>query len=275
MNDDLNIKRYDLREDILNMIFRAQAGHIGGDFSVCDILAVLYFRHMNIRPEHMNDVNRDHFIMSKGHSVEALYSVLAARGFFHKEDLETFSEFGTRLIGHPNNQINGIEMNSGSLGHGLPVAVGMALAGKLDCASYHVFVVMGDGELAEGSVWEGFMSAGHYQLDHLIAIIDRNHLQISGNTEDIMRLENLERRIEEFGWYVIQTDGNDLAALDNAITQAKRNNGKPSCIIANTVKGWGVSFMENRTEWHHKVPTREEYERAMRELEEKKNIGEC
>lgn len=267
--ENLQAKAFSIRKDILDMIYRAKTGHIGGDFSVCDILTVLYWRHMNVSPETMDDPDRDRFIMSKGHSVEALYGVLASRGFFPKEDLLTFSQFKSKYIGHPNNKVDGIEMNSGSLGHGLPVAVGMALAARMDGRSYRTYVVMGDGELAEGSVWEGFMSAGHYKLDNLIAIIDRNRLQISGSTEVVMHHEDLEERVRAFGWNVIQADGNSVAALDKALCRAKEYKGAPTCIIANTVKGCGVSFMENRAGWHHRVPTEEEYHAAVKELAEK------
>lgn len=267
--ENLQAKAFSIRKDILDMIYRAKTGHIGGDFSVCDILTVLYWRHMNVSPETVNDPDRDRFVMGKGHSVEALYSVLASRGFFPKEDLLTFSQFGTKYIGHPNNKVNGIEMNSGSLGHGLPVAVGMALAARMDGRSYRTYVVMGDGELAEGSVWEGFMSAGHYKLDNLTAIIDRNRLQISGSTEDVMHHESLEQRVRAFGWNVIQAEGNSIRSLDGALTAAKAFRGAPTCIIANTTKGCGVSFMENKAGWHHRVPTAEEYEAAVRELAEK------
>lgn len=267
--ENLQAKAYSIRKDILNMIYRAKTGHIGGDFSVCDILTVLYWRQMNVSPQMMDNPDRDRFVMSKGHSVEALYSVLASRGFFPKEDLLTFSQFNSKYIGHPNNKVNGIEMNSGSLGHGLPVAVGMALAARMDHRSYRTYVVMGDGELAEGSVWEGFMSAGHYKLDNLTAIIDRNRLQISGSTEVVMHHENLEQRVRAFGWNVIQTEGNNVDAVDDAINRAKAFKGAPTCIIANTTKGCGVSFMENQVGWHHRVPTEEEYKAALQELSEK------
>lgn len=267
--ENLQSTAYSVRKDILEMIYRAKTGHIGGDFSVAEILTTLYFRHMNISPETVNDPNRDRFIMSKGHSVEALYSVLARRGFFPKEDLLTYSTFGTKYIGHPNNKVNGIEMNTGSLGHGLPVAVGMALAGRLDGRTYRTYVVMGDGELAEGSVWEGFMSASHYHLNNLIAIIDRNRLQISGSTEVVMHHENLEQRICSFGWNVIQAEGNSIASLDRALESAKTFKASPTCIIANTTKGCGVSFMENQAGWHHRIPTKEEYELAKQELTKK------
>lgn len=271
---NLKAKSFQLRKSIVEMVYRAKTGHIGGDLSVCDILTVLYCKQMNITPQTVNDPQRDRFIMSKGHSVEALYSVLADCGFFPQEELQTFSQFGSKYIGHPNNKINGIEMNSGSLGHGLPVAVGMAMAARMDGAGYRVYVVMGDGELAEGSVWEGFMSAGHYKLGNLVAIIDRNYLQISGSTEDVMTHQNLAAQVASFGWNVLETDGNDVQALERALDSAKACTDRPSCIIANTTKGCGVSFMENQVGWHHRVPTEAEYRQAMQELDAKQKAAQ-
>lgn len=267
---DLTAKSYALRQDVLNMIYKAKTGHIGGDFSVLNIILTLYNKHMNVSPEKVNDPDRDRFILSKGHSVEAYYAVLADNGFFPKEDLETFSQFGSNYIGHPYNKINGIEMNSGSLGHGLSVGVGMAIAGKMDKKDYRTYVVMGDGELAEGSVWEGAMAGGHYKLDNLCAVIDRNGLQISGTTEYVMSHEDLAARWASFNWNVIEVEnGCDLDELDAAFEAAKNCKGKPSVIIAKTTKGFGVSFMENLPVWHHKVPTEEEYNLAMEELKAK------
>ena len=269
---ELKSKVFDLRKDVLTMIYNAKTGHIGGDFSVMDILSVLYFKHMNISTENMEDYNRDYFVMSKGHSMEAYYAVLAEKGFIDREKvLNEFSSFGSKFIGHPNNKLPGIEMNSGSLGHGLPVCVGIALAAKKDNRSSRVYTVMGDGELAEGSVWEGFMAGGHFKLDNLCAVIDRNKLQISGYTEDVMGHENLEARISSFRWHVIRVDGNDVEALDRAFEEAKTVKGMPTCIIADTVKGFGGgSIMENKAEWHHKVPSKEEFEIIASELERRK-----
>lgn len=266
---ELAAKSFAYRQTILDIVYRAKAGHIGGDFSVIDVLNVLYNKHMNITPENFGEVDRDHFIMSKGHSVEALYSVLADKGFFPKEDLETVSSYNSKYIGHPNNKIGGIEMNSGSLGHGLPVAVGMALAGKMDGRDYHVYVVMGDGELAEGSVWEGAMCGGHYKLDNLIAVVDRNRLQISGTTEEVMTQDSQDERWGSFGWNVIHAVGNDVQALDEAFTKAKAYKGKPTVIISDSIKGCGVSFMEGQKAWHHQVPNDEQYKQAMEELKQK------
>ena len=260
--ENLTALSYELRKDVINMIRSGKAGHIGGDMSVIDTLVTLYFKQMNISPENMDDPDRDRFVMSKGHSVEALYAVLAEKGFFPIEEvIDTFSKFGSKFIGHPNNKLPGIEMNSGSLGHGLPVCVGMALAGKMNHQNYRVYTVMGDGELAEGSVWEGAMSAAHYKLDNLCAVVDRNRLQISGNTEDVMHHDDLHERFRSFGWHVIDVkNGNSIEELDAAFEEAKTVKGKPTVLIANTVKGCGSSVMENKASWHHHVPGDEEYE---------------
>lgn len=269
--EHLKALSFELRKDAVNMIMEAGTGHIGGDMSVMDILVALYFKHMNISPDNMDSPERDRFVLSKGHSMEAYYAVLAAKGFLDIKDVRAnFSKFGSKYIGHPNNKLPGIEMNSGSLGHGLPVCVGMALAGRMDGRSYRVYTVMGDGELAEGSVWEGAMAAGHYGLDNLCAVVDRNHLQISGNTEAVMRQECQKERWESFGWHAIQSDGNDIDSLDRAFREAKSVKGKPSVVIADTVKGYGSALMENKAEWHHKVPSREEYEQIIKDLEERK-----
>lgn len=268
---NLSALSYDLRKDVLDMIMSAKAGHIGGDMSVIDILITLYFSQMNIHPENPDDPDRDRFVMSKGHSVEAYYAVLAGRGFLDIKDvIANFSKFGSPYIGHPNNKLPGIEMNSGSLGHGLPVCVGMALAGKMDKKNYRVYTVMGDGELAEGSVWEGAMAAGHYKLDNLCAVIDRNRLQISGSTEDVMHHDSQEERWSSFGWHVISVDGNNIEALNAAFEEAKTVKEKPTVIIANTIKGYGSSVMENKAAWHHKVPSAEEYEQIVKDLAERK-----
>jgi len=271
--ENLKARTFEIRQDILDTIVNCKAGHIGGGFSVTDILTTLYFKQMNIDPQNPKAPNRDRFILSKGHSVEALYSVLANRGFFPREDLKTVSAFGSKYIGHPNNKVAGIEMNSGSLGHGLSVSVGMALAAKMDQVSYRVYVVMGDGELAEGSVWEGAMAASQYNLDNLCAVVDRNGLQISGTTEEIMNHGNLDDRWSSFGWHVIHAIGNDIESLDAAFETAKTVKGKPTVIIADTIKGYGVSFMENSVPWHHKVPNADEYKQATEELSAKRSAA--
>ena len=260
--ENLKAKSFDLRKDTVDIIVAGKGGHIGGDMSVIDTLMSLYFCQMNISPENMDDPNRDRFVLSKGHSVEAYYAVLAAKGFLDLEDIKAhFSKFGSKYIGHPNNKLPGIEMNSGSLGHGLPVCVGMALAGKKDNRDYRVYTVMGDGELAEGSVWEGFMAGHQYKLDNLCAVIDRNRLQISGNTEDVMGHEILSERISSFG------------QLNAAFEEAKTVKGKPTAVIANTVKGCGSSVMENKANWHHKVPTQEEYDQIIADFAARKEAA--
>ena len=266
----MNLKAlsYECRLNVLEMIKGAGTGHIGGDFSVMDILVTLYFKQMNISPETMDDPDRDLFVMSKGHSVEAYYAVLAAKGFLDIDDvIAKFSRFGSQYIGHPNNKLPGIEINSGSLGHGLPVCVGMAIASKMDGKNNRVYTVMGDGELAEGSVWEGAMAASQYKLDNLCAVVDRNRLQISGNTEDVMGQDDLAARFSAFGWNVLQAEGNDIDSLNEAFEAAKTCKGRPTMIIANTTKGFGGGeVMENKAAWHHKVPTDEEYQMIRAEL---------
>ncbi len=264
---NLKAKSFELRKDVLNMIYQAKTGHIGGDFSVMDILVTLYYKQMNISPELSDAPERDLFILSKGHTVEALYAVLSDKGFFPKEDLKTYSQFQSHYIGHPNNKIKGIEMNSGSLGHGLSVCIGMALGARMSGLANRVFTVMGDGELAEGSVWEGAMAAGHYKLDNLCAVVDRNRLQISGGTEEVMSQDSQDERWASFGWHVIHAVGNDCDSLNLAFEEAKATKGRPTVIIADTTKGCGVSFMENNAAWHHKIPSAEEYAKALEELE--------
>ena len=272
--DERKVMAYELRKDVVDMIVAGKGGHIGGDMSMMDVLVTPYFKVMNISPENQNDPNRDRFVLSKGHSVEALYAVLAKKGFFPIEKvIAEFSKFGSPFIGHPNNKLPGIEMNSGSLGHGLPVAVGMALAGKLDRAPYRVYTVMGDGELAEGSVWEGAMSASHYKLDNLCAVVDRNRLQISGTTEEVMHQDDLQSRFEAFGWNVIQVDGHDYDALEAAFVLAASTKGKPTLLIANTIKGYGSALMENKAGWHHHLPNEEEYRQIVADLAARKEAA--
>ena len=272
---ELSKLAYDLRKDTVDMIVAGKGGHIGGDMSVMETLVTLYFDQMNISPENMDDPDRDKFVMSKGHSVEAYYAVLAKKGFLDKDDvIANFSKFGSKYIGHPNNKLPGIEMNSGSLGHGLPVCVGMALAGKMNHQDCRVYTVMGDGELAEGSVWEGAMAGSHYKLDNLCAVVDRNRLQISGNTEDVMAHDDLHERFASFGWHVIDVaDGNDIDQLKVAFDEAKETKGKPTVLIANTIKGKGSSVMENKANWHHKVPSEEELAQIKKDLKEKKEAA--
>lgn len=272
--ENLTAKSFELRQDVVRMVVSGKAGHIGGDMSVMDILVSLYFHEMNVGPENFSDPGRDKFVLSKGHAVEALYAVLAAKGFFPIDQvIEEFSHFGSKFIGHPNNKLPGIEMNSGSLGHGLPVCVGMALAEKMNKSSARVYTVMGDGELAEGSVWEGTMAASQYKLDNLCAVVDRNRLQISGNTEDVMHHDNLCDRFRSFGWNVISVNGNSIDELNAAFDTAKTVKGMPTVVIANTIKGYGSSVMENKANWHHKVPTEDEVKQIMSDLEARKEAA--
>jgi transketolase len=264
----LEYKSIQYRKTILRIIRAARAGHTGGSLSCIDILNVLYNQIMDINPGNFAQVDRDHYIHSKGHSVEALYTVLADKGFFPPEELETMEQYGSHFIGHPTRHVPGIEHNTGSLGHGLATAVGLALAGKKDNRSYRVFVVLGDGELTEGSVWEAAMSATNFGLDNLTAIIDRNRLQITGPTESVMRLEPLDEKFRAFGFAVRHASGNDVASLLENLQNLPFERGKPNLIIANTTKGRGVHFMEDQVSWHHRVPTEEEYALAMQELQQ-------
>lgn len=273
-NRELELKSWDLRKNVVDIIMAGGGGHIGGDMSVLYTLLILYKKHLHITPATAEDPDRDRFILSKGHSVEALYAVLADCGFLDLQEIkDKFSKFGSPYIGHPNNKLQGIEMNSGSLGHGLPVAVGMALAGKMDGCSYRVYTVLGDGETAEGSVWEGAMSASNYGLDNLCAVVDRNGLQISGSTENVMKQEVPEERWKAFGWNVISVNGNSLDDLDEAFTAAKQAKGKPTVLIAHTTKGYGSGVMENKASWHHHLPTQEEYEQIIADFSARKEAA--
>ena len=258
--NELEHLRWRLRRDCVDIIMAGGGGHIGGDMSVIDALMVLYKNHLRITPESVDDPDRDRFVLSKGHAMEAYYAVLCEEGFLDLDDVKArFSKFGSPYIGHPNNKLPGIEMSSGSLGHGLPVSIGMALAAKMDGRDYRTYVFMGDGELAEGSVWEGAMAAPTYGLDNLCALVDRNRLQISGCTEDVMHQDSQEERWAAFGWNVLSVPGNDLAALDDAFGLAAQTKGKPTVIIANTTKGFGSALMEDKAGWHHHLPNQEEY----------------
>ena len=272
---ELELKSWDLRRNVVDIIMAGGGGHIGGDMSLMNTLLVLYKNHLNITPETKDDPDRDRFVLSKGHSMETYYAILADCGFLDLDDIKArFSKFGSPYIGHPNNKLPGIEMNSGSLGHGLPVCVGMALAGKRDGRSYRVYTVMGDGELAEGSVWEGAMAAANYQLDNLCAVVDRNRLQISGCTEDVMMQDSQEQRWAAFGWNVISVDGDSIEAMDAAFTAAKHHKGQPTVIIANTTKGYGSPLMENKAGWHHHLPTPEEYQQIIEDFAARKEAVE-
>jgi transketolase len=263
---ELALKAVHLRKKTLEAIFEAGAGHTGGGLSCLDILNVLYNRILNVSPETFSSPHRDRYVQSKGHSVAALYAVLADRGYFPESDLKTICHYKSHYVGHPTRHIPGIEMNTGALGHGLPICIGMALAGKMDSASFRVFTLLGDGELAEGSNWEAGLAAAHYKLDNLTAIIDHNTLQITGHTRDVMSNEPLDEKWHAFGWAVKVVNGHDYAALTEVLSKPAEV-GKPTCVIANTVKGKGVSFMENIAKWHHGVPSEAELKQALEELD--------
>jgi transketolase len=264
---EMQLKSVFYRRSVLKMIKASNAGHTGGSLSCVDILNVLYNYVMNVSPENFDDPNRDRYVQSKGHSVEALYAVLADKGFFPEENLQTLNQYQSHYIGHPTRKVNGVEQNTGALGHGLSLAVGMALAAKLDRRSYRVYTLLGDGELAEGSSWEASMTAAHYKLDNLTVIIDRNRLQITAGTEAVNALEPLHAKFMTFGYVVHQCDGNDIVDLMRTFDRIPFAPGKPSLILANTTKGKGISFMEDTVKWHHRVPTDAEYEIAMSELD--------
>jgi len=257
-----------IRRTSLEMVHRAGLGHPGGDLSAADILATLFFHVLRIDPTRPQDPERDRFILSKGHASASLYATLATRGFFPLEQLETFAKPLAALNGHPDRRkVPGVEASTGPLGHGLPIAVGMALAAKMDRADWRTFVLTGDGELQEGSNWEAIMAAGQFQLDNLTAIVDRNQLQLSGATEHTIGLEPLADRWRSFGWSVADVDGHDIAGLLQTFEALPIETGRPSCVIARTRKGRGVSFIEDRAEWHHRIPTDAELEAALAELD--------
>ncbi|PHN06811.1 transketolase [Flavilitoribacter nigricans] len=265
---ELKLKSVEYRQKILRYIYHAKAGHTGGSLSCIDILNVLYNQVMNVSPENFDDPGRDRYVQSKGHSVEALYVVLADLGFFPEEDLLTLCRYQSPYIGHPTKKVRGMEQNTGGLGHGLAICSGNALAAKKDKLPLRVFTVLGDGEMAEGSNWEAMMLAAHYKLDNLCAILDYNKQQITGANADVIGLEPIRQKVEAFGWVVREVDGNDVCALADTLQCLPFEAGKPSFVIAHTVKGKGVSFMEGVLKWHHGVPSPEQYEQAMKELEE-------
>ena len=251
----------------LDMVYGCASGHLGGSFSAMDILTVLYFETMRVDPARPDDSDRDRFVLSKGHCTPALYPILAQRGYFPEEELKLFRSVEGHMSGHAEmHHVRGVDMSTGSLGQGISAAVGMALAGKLDKKDYRVYALLGDGEIEEGQVWEAFMSAAKYHLDNLCAVIDVNGLQIDGPTADVMPTEPLDKKLEAFGWHVLKVDGHDLTAVADAFEQAKGLTGAPTMILAKTVKGKGVSFMENQAGWHGKAPNAEQYQAARQEL---------
>lgn len=256
-----------MRAHIVEMLAAAGSGHPGGSLSATDIIATLYFKHMHVDPGNPLWEDRDRFVLGKGHAAPALYAALAMRGFFPEEELITLRKIGSRLQGHPcRTETPGVDMSTGSLGQGLSVANGMALAGRLDGRDYYVYCIMGDGELQEGQVWEAAMSAAHYRLDHIIAFVDHNGLQIDGPNSQVMNVEPIDEKFRAFGWNAMRIDGHDLDAIDAAIIAAKATEGKPTVIVCETVKGKGVSFMENVVDWHGVAPNAEQAKRALAEL---------
>ncbi|MCA9258488.1 MAG: transketolase [Planctomycetales bacterium] len=261
----LEVKSAVYRQKVLRYIAQAGAGHTGGSLSCVDVLNVLYNRVLRVGPDRLEDPQRDRYVQSKGHSVEALYVVLADCGFFPEERLESLCHYQSPFVGHPTRKVPGIEMNTGALGHGLPICTGMALAGKRDGAPYRVFTLLGDGEMAEGSNWEAAMAAAHYRLANLTAILDCNTLQITGATREVCSNEPIDEKFRSFGWEVRPVDGHSVAALTEALC-APSDAGKPTLVLAHTIKGKGVSFMEGNVKWHHGVPSDDELSQALREL---------
>jgi len=272
MNNIIELEKeaIEIRKRTLEIIYNADGGHTGGSLSSIDILTTLYYSVLKIDPDDMEDPKRDRFILSKGHSVEGYYSILARRGFIDDSLLDTYGKFNSKLTGHPTNKINGVELNSGALGHGLSVGVGMALASKRQGIGFRTFVLMGDGEQAEGSIMEAAATAGNYGLDNLVAIIDQNQLQISGPTKEVFDVGDLNKKYEACGWAVTSVDGHDYKAMIDLFSNCPIEKGKPTLIIANTVKGKGISFIENKAEWHHKVPSEDQLKQAIEELNERK-----
>jgi transketolase len=256
-----------IRRRSFQMVYEAQLGHPGGDFSAADVLAALYFGVLRYDPAKPLDPKRDRFVMSKGHCTGAFYAVLAGAGYFPQSELSTYMQPLSRLNGHPNkNYLPGIETNTGPLGHGLPVATGIAIAGQIDGADFRTFVLTGDGELQEGSNWECALTAGHRKLENLTVVIDRNRLQQGASTEETASLDPLDAKWAAFGWHVEMVDGHNHQQLYDVLSASPKGRGKPLCVIANTFKGKGVSFMHDNVAWHHGVPNQEQYEQAMREL---------
>ncbi len=264
----LECKTMNIRRDIITMLEESKSGHPGGSLSAAEILTYLYFKEMNIDPKDPQKRDRDRFVLSKGHAAPVLYAVLANRGYFEKSELMKLRKIDSMLQGHPDMKgTPGVDMSTGSLGQGLSAANGMALAGKLDNLDYRVFVLIGDGELQEGQIWEAAMTAAHYKLDNVTAFIDHNHLQIDGFNDEVMTVEPVDKKWEAFGWNVVKIDGHSLEDIESAIEAAKLVKGKPTMIIAETVKGKGVSYMENQAGWHGVTPNEEQAKLAMCELE--------
>lgn len=257
------------RKRLVEIVYKAKAGHIGGDLSCLNVLTALYYEIMRVDAGNPKWPARDRFIMSKGHCVEALYVTLESKGFIPSEVVDTLGHFGSILSGHPTIDVPGIEVNSGALGHGLSIGVGMALAAKMNGADYHTYVLMGDGEQGEGSIYEAAMAAHQYKLGNLVAIIDRNRLQISGDTEQVMALESIVARWSAFGWDVVEMNGDEMSDIVSKLSSIDYASSVPHLIVSHTTKGKGVSYMENKASWHHGVPNEEQYQQAMREISER------
>lgn len=269
INDINQLKEFarNIRRGIIEAVYSNQSGHPGGSLSIADIITVLYFNEMNINSKDPKNENRDRLVLSKGHCAPALYSALANRGFFEVEELKTLRNIESRLQGHPDmKHIPGVDMTTGSLGQGLSVANGMAIAGKLNNKDYRVYCILGDGEIEEGQIWEAAMASNKYKLDNLCLIIDNNNLQIDGTIEDVMSSYPIDEKFRSFGFQIINIDGHDIEEIIKAFEVARTVKEKPTCIIAKTTKGKGVSFMENQVEWHGKAPNEEQYNKAMEEL---------
>ena len=266
-NLELQKRANDVRKGIVTAVHSAKAGHPGGSLSAADIFTFLYFEEMNIDPKNPDMEERDRFVLSKGHTAPGLYSALAYRGYFPVEDLPTLRHLGSYLQGHPCIHIPGVDMSSGSLGQGISAAVGMALGAKMDKRDFRVYTLLGDGEIEEGQVWEAAMFAGHRKLDNLCVIVDNNNLQIDGTVEDVCSPYPIDEKFKAFNFHVININGNDFDEIDRAFAEAKSHKGEPTAIIAHTIKGKGVSFMEDKAGWHGKAPNEEEYKIAMEELE--------
>lgn len=271
----MNVKELELlaeknRKRLVEVVYAAKAGHIGGDLSCLNVMTALYFHVMkNLNPAEPKAAERDRFVLSKGHCVEALYVTLEAKGFLKPEVLDTLGQFGSILSGHPTIEVPGIEVNSGALGHGLGIGVGMAIAAKMDKKSWKTYVLMGDGEQGEGSIYEAAMAANRYHLDNLVAIIDRNRLQISGNTEDVMPLDSIPERWTALGWEVVEMNGDDMQSIVDTFARIDYHNNRPHLLVSNTTKGKGVSFMEGVAKWHHGVLNEQQCIHAVAEIEQR------
>ena len=267
---DKNIKEYaiNIRKNIIEMVTEAKSGHVGGSLSAVEILTYLYFKEMNIAEDNLNSKERDYFVLSKGHAAPVLYATLSEKGFIPKEELMTLRKIGSKLQGHPDSKkIKAIDISTGSLGQGISNAVGIALGAKMDNANSRVYTLLGDGEMQEGLVWEAIMSAAHYKLDNLVAFVDYNKLQIDGENEKVLGIKPLDKKFESFGWNVSVINGHDFEEIKSSLENAKNTKGKPTVIIANTIKGKGVSFMENNAGWHGTAPNKEQRDLAIAELE--------